>query len=139
MACPFFLPGEPIDGDAWLTPPRLPLGDPCRGTCHAEPDRPVEPPIGDLRSHCNVGYARGQCGRFPAGAEADAVRFSVALHGDDTVQIIYVFEKDYGPLGFGPASYDARERRFAGLPANPILEAQAERFIDSYLRRRTKS
>src|ERR1700739_4113782 len=59
------------------------------------------------REVCNCGYARGRCEHFPAGMEADAVRFSMGP-GE---RLIYIFEKDHAPLEYGeidPAT-DPRE------------------------------
>jgi hypothetical protein len=138
VACPFFFPVERFEDGAWLKPPRLPLGDPCRGVCYA-PGDPATPSTDELRTLCNLGYARGTCTRFPADAEADAIRFSITKDRDETVDLIYIFEKDYGPLRHGTLRYQTAESRLCDAPANPILCAQAERFLESYIRRRTHS
>jgi hypothetical protein len=137
VACPFFHPTEPFEDGAWLTPPRLPLGDPCKGRCTADPGAPVEPPMDDLRRLCNLGYARGACSRFPATAEApDAVRFSVARDRQDLIELIYIVEKDYGPVRHGPLVWETVAGNFTANIDSPALEAQARRFVESYVKRR---
>lgn len=137
MACPFFRPTERLDESAWLKPPRAPLGEPCRGICTAEGSG-FEPGIPALREMCNFGYARGRCARFPAAAECDAVRFSVSSDRESRVNLIFILEKDYAPLRHGAVEYDVRGGRFLTEIEDGSLRAQAQRFLDSYLKRRIK-
>ncbi len=135
MPCPYFLPLEPFRDESWRKPPRVPLGEPCRGNCEAVAPS-VEPEPAELREFCNSGYARGKCCRFPEQAEADAVRFSIDRHEQQEIRLIYVFERDYGPARHGQMAYDANCGRFTEAPDERRLCAQAERFLESYLRRR---
>jgi hypothetical protein len=135
VSCPYFRPVERLEDGAWLRPPRVPLGDPCKGLCEAIAPS-VEPTLEELRSLCNNGYARGRCPRFPQNAEGDAVRFSVASDAPDEVQIVYVLERDYGPIDHGRLVYRP-SGGFVEAPVNGLLLAQAGRFIESYLRRRS--
>jgi hypothetical protein len=105
MACPFFKPARRLDAGGWDPAPRLPLGDAWAGECTAGcAEQPAE---STQREVCNSGYARGRCEHFPAGMEADAVRFSMGVDG----RLIYIFEKDHAPLEHGEidAATDARE------------------------------
>ena len=138
MACPYFYPVERFEDGAWLKPPRLPLGDPCRGACHAATGT-AELSLDELRAFCNVGYARGNCTRFPADAEADAIRFSIAEDHGGIVDVIYIFEREYGPLRHGLARCSAEPSEISDAPDDPILRAQLQRFLESYLRRRTRA
>jgi hypothetical protein len=72
-----------------------------------------------LRDLCNTGYARGRCDRFPAGAFADAVRFSRTADG----RLIYILEKDHAPVEHG-------EMDAARDPREP-LASQARAFLAS--------
>jgi hypothetical protein len=95
MACPLFKPARRLDAGGWDPVPRLPLGDAWAGECTAEcTEQPAE---SIQREVCNCGYARGRCEHFPAGVEADAVRFSMGADG----RLIYIFEKDHAPLEHG--------------------------------------
>jgi hypothetical protein len=112
------------------------LGDPCRGLCEAIAPS-VEPTLEELRSLCNNGYAGGRCPRFPQNAGVDAVRFSVTADTPDEVRLVYVLEKDYGPVDHGHLVY----RLGAGFvepSVHDILLAPAARFMESYLRRRSE-
>ena len=105
MACPLFKPVRRLDAGGWDPAPRLPLGDAWAGECTAGcAEQPAE---STQREVCNCGYARGRCEHFPAGMEADAVRFSMGADG----RLIYIFEKDHAPLEHGKidATTDPRE------------------------------
>ena len=108
--------------DRWIDPPRLPLVDPFDGVCEAELE-PWQPDDSTLRECCNFGYARGLCPRFPAGAPADAVRFTV----DGSGEVRYVFEKEYTPTGHGAAE-----------SASGRLAVQARAFTEAWSRRPRK-
>src|SRR5688572_14336214 len=71
MACPYFLPTAVSE---YLRVARAPLGAVYTGVCHARPE-PVTPEDVVLE-HCNFGYGRDVCPRFPHDATADAVRFT---------------------------------------------------------------
>jgi hypothetical protein len=127
MPCPFFFPVARLDRGDWIHAPRLPLGDPYRGVCHAIPAELFEPPESDQRELCNCGYARGKCGRIPLEAP-DAVRFSVVDDSDGRLKITWVVEKDHMPLDFGIV--ECAEGSMAGF--NALLAAQADAFVRSY-------
>ncbi len=122
-----------------MKPPRLPLGDPCRGLCRAGD---FEPASDELRKFCNVGYARGQCRHFSAipSDAPDAIRFSITSDGGSTLALVYILEKNYSPASHGPLTYDIAARTFAPLnvPAAGTLLAQARMFVESYLSRRVR-
>lgn len=135
MACPFFHPTARFADGAWIQPPRLPLGDPCRGECTATPGAP--PGLDDLRANCNVGYTRDRCERFPRDpALPDAHRFSIESDQTDSIVVVYIEEKDYTPMRFGPLTYRIAGARFEPEPPSANLEAQARMFVASYLERR---
>ena len=120
MACPLFKPARRLDAGGWDPPPRLPLGDAWGGECTAGcAEQPTE---STQREVCNCGYARGRCEHFPAGMEADAVRFSMGPEG----RLIYIFEKDHAPLEHG-------EIDPATDPREP-LASLARAFNESYRR-----
>lgn len=130
MACPYFFPIARFDDHTWAVPPRLPLGDPHTGECRAQAD-PFAPDEVTLRQFCNRGYGRGQCERFPAQGEADAVRFHVTVHRSRTLRIQYVFEKACWPVRHGVLEYSGTVEP----PQDAILDRQVTAFAESYIRR----
>jgi hypothetical protein len=97
-------------------PPRLPLGQAWQGVCVAPGFASQEPEEAEQREICNIGYARGRCGRFPSNAEADAIRFSADREG----ALVFILEKDHAPVRYG---------QVADLRESPLLE-QARAFAD---------
>lgn len=139
MACPFFVPSRRLEIAGWVRPPRLPLGDPFGGACHAHPADIVEPPEARQRELCNCGYARGRCDRFPGNTAADAVRFSVTEDTAARLSLVYVFEKDHAPVEHGTLEYSIPDARVDGPHISGILVQQARAFLESYLSRRARS
>ena len=135
MPCPFFLPCRCLDPGAWVHPPRLPLGDPHAGACHAGPALPHEPPEAHQRELCNYGYARYRCSHFPDDAAADAVRFSIASEAGGRLELIYVIEKDHAPVEHGRLIRLIEEGRWESLHTSELLARQAQAFVESHLRR----
>ena len=138
MACPFFVPSHRLENAGWVRPPRLPLGDPFGGACHARPADIVEPPEAQQRDLCNCGYARGRCDRFPGGSAPDAVRFSVTEDSPARLLVVYVVEKDHAPAAFGTLEYLVSDSHLGGAPISNVLQQQARAFLESYLIRRAR-
>ena len=136
MACPFFAPSRRLENTVWVRPPRYPLGDLFSGTCHASASNLTE---GHHDECCNFGYARGRCDRFPGGAAADAVRFSVTDDTPTKLLVVYVVEKDHAPAEHGTLEYAIDESLLNGPKISNILAQQARAFLESYLRRRALS
>lgn len=115
----------------------LPLGNLWAGVCRATPGEGCAPDADVVRPLCHLGYARGQCPRFPVDdGGADAVRFTI--RGDDgrALRLYYVLERDHHPLAHGSLEYSLAGAAFANAPANPIVCRQAEAYVASYLRRK---
>jgi hypothetical protein len=108
----------------------LPLGDWWQGVCHAAGQDEI-----DL-AHCNMGYARGKCPRFPQDDGPDAIRFTISRHDDTLVRIYYVAERDHHPFEQGPFEYSLSSHALADPPAQATLARQAEAYVESYLRRK---
>ncbi|MBZ5677231.1 MAG: hypothetical protein LAP61_23550 [Acidobacteriia bacterium] len=139
MACPFFVPSRRLENAGWIRPPRLPLGDPFAGACHAQPADIVEPPEAQQRELCNCGYARTRCDRFPGGSAPDAVRFSVTDDAPARLLVVYVVEKDHAPVAHGTLEYSISDASLDGPHLSDVLLRQARAFLDSYLHRRSRS
>jgi hypothetical protein len=136
MACPYFYPVERFEDREWPTPPRLPLGDPFHGMCLVDPTRETRPDMDTVRHHCNLGYARGKCPRFPNDSGPDAVRFMVAGDQERVLKLQYVVEKDHAPLEHGPLEYSLEGGRFLVGHSSELLRRQAQAYVESYLRRK---
>jgi hypothetical protein len=136
VACPFFVPSRRLEIAGWVRPPRLPLGDPFLGACHAQLADIVEPPESRQREVCNCGYARGRCDRFPGDSPGDAVRFSVTGDTLARLSVIYVVEKDHAPARHGTLEYVVGDARLEGPGMSEVLLQQARAFLESYLSRR---
>ena len=136
MACPFFMPSRRLEHVGWVVPPRLPLGDPWGGTCHAHADDIIEPPDLQQRELCNCGYARARCERFPGGESADAIRFSITGDTGGVIKMVYIIEKDHAPAAHGVLQFpEAGE--VTGVSA--LIAQQARAFLESYLHRRARA
>ena len=114
----------------------LPLGDWWKGVCHAMPGAPQEAGGSWCDTTCNLGYARGECARFPEGEGPDAVRFTISSHENATVGIYYALERDHHPFAHGRLEYSTTARAFATPPETATLARQAEAYVESYLRRK---
>jgi hypothetical protein len=130
------MPSRRLEHVGWVRPPRLPLGDPWGGTCHARADDIVEPPDLRQRELCNCGYARTRCDRFPGGEAADAMRFSITGDSGGVIRMVYIVEKDHAPASHGVLEFPA-SGEITGV--SYLLAEQAKAFLRSYLHRRTRS
>jgi len=128
VACPYFHPGEPFPEDAHLRQGRFPLGAAYKGTCRALPDEAFEPDEETLRSFCNFGYGREACPRFPSSSEADAVRFSLVSRPDETMSVVFVYERDFAPVRHGTLMN-------GDSSGSDCLARQAEVFAANYSRK----
>lgn len=132
MACPFFVPTEPLNGGLWPHPARLPLGRGWIGVCAAGAES-VRPNDEDLTHHCNLGYAR--CGRLPKDRDADAIRFSVAAASGSSIVVDFVCERDHLPGAHGRLHFDS-----TGECADPHLDLRIRRlascFVAGYIERK---
>ena len=114
----------------------LPLGDLWTGICCAVKDHPWQPGPDRLPMMCNLGYARGQCDRFPATDGPDAVRFTISHDQGSTVRVYYVLERDHHPFAHGALEYSRALRTFVPSSAGHAVIRQAEAYVASYLRRK---
>ena len=135
MSCPFFLPTEEFKEWAWHARPRLPLGDPWRGTCTAPGHDGQAPADEQLKHGCNLGYAK-QCPWLPPKRSADKVAFSLARDKDEGILIYYVLEIDHTPGEHGTLLYDARTQGWIKPHPDARIQRQAECYLDSYLKRK---
>jgi hypothetical protein len=134
MACPYFCPVEAKTEGTGLAEAMLPLGDLWEGVCCAVPDLPRAAEAAQWPL-CNLGYARGQCPRFPASAETDAVRFALRTVDADELLILYSVERDHHPYQNGLLCYSISQGSLTGVTIAQTLQTQAEAYARSFLRR----
>lgn len=127
MACPFFLPSNPLSG---ALPVAAPLGDLHAGTCVEAPDAAIDDAI--LRRCCNTGYARAECPRA-ARAEVDAARFLIRSDRNGMVEVAWAQERDHHPSGVGTRLYSP-ELAASTAP----LDRQIAAFATCYLRQKRR-
>ena len=135
MPCPYFIPTERFDDAGFAHPARLPLGAGYRGLCGAPGHDGATPTDEELKTNCNLGYARA-CSRLPQDRLSDAVRFSVLRDRDGQIAIGYVSELNYLPREHGNLQYDSLLQRWLSLHSEARVQALAECFLQSYLARR---
>lgn len=138
MPCPYFIPTERFDDGGFAHPARLPLGAGYRGICGAPGHDGSAPSDEELKSNCNLGYARN-CPRLPVERPADAVRFSVLRDRDGQIAIGYVAELNYLPREHGSLQYDSLLKRWLSLHPEERVQALAECFLQSYLEKRSQA
>jgi hypothetical protein len=139
MACPYFFPTEPRVCANTPQQAMLPLGGTWTGFCRAVPEgvRPPEDAI--VRSLCNLGYARGNCSRFPSDAGPDAVRFTISRDDGEALKLYYVVERDHHPFSHGPLEYSMAREAFADPSPGETICRQANAYVQSYLRRKMEA
>ncbi len=135
MACPYFRAVKPRRQTDRSRSSMLPLGDAWDGDCRAIPDSPSQPDEVTLLSCCNMGYARGCCARFPAGAGPDAARFTIAADGPETLRVYYVLERNHHPWSHGPLEFSRTGFAVANPSASEATLGLAHAYVESYLRR----
>ncbi len=137
MACPFFMPEQRFDFD-WLFPQRLPLGAGWTGTCTAPGHEGSRPGEEELRSACNIGYAKA-CSRLPADRSADAVRFAIGEKSDGIVRVLFACERAFLPAGHGVLLYEKANGRWIQRHENACVQRMAECYLQAQMERRSRS
>ena len=132
MACPWFLPQQPMPQSHTGPAPRTPLGELWNGLCCASGNQAEV-------SHeaCNSGYARSRCSHFPAESPHDAVRFHVAGENGDLIRLQYIYEREWWPGEHGVLEYSRARGEVAPENGNGLLGRQAAAFAESWIRRTT--
>jgi hypothetical protein len=125
------MPDRQFDGD-WPFPQRLPLGAGWSGICTAAHSE-VRPSEQELKTGCNVGYARA-CSRLPQERAADAVRFAKGDEHDGLVHIRFAYERDYLPAGHGELIYETVAHRWQTAHDDACLLRMAECYLEARLR-----
>ena len=130
------MPSQRRDDLLWPFPSRLPLGAGFGGSCSAPGHEGAAPTDDELKSGCNLGYAR--CGRLPHDREADCVRYVVSLDSAERIVIAWTSELKHAPGQQGRAEFDCATRSFAQPCSDPRIQKQVECYLESYLTRRAR-
>lgn len=137
MACPFFMPEQRFDSD-WPFPQRLPLGAGWTGVCTAPGHEGSRPSDEELKSGCNLGYAKG-CQRIPAERPADAVRFALGEESDGIVRVLFACERAFLPASNGVLLYDKVSGQWNQKHENACVQRMAECYLQAQKERRSGS
>ena len=134
VACPFFMPQQRLDRD-WRFPQRLPLGAGWSGTCTVPGHEGCQPSDDELKSCCNLGYARG-CSRLPRERHADAVRFALGEECGGVLRVRYACELDYLPAGHGELLYETATGSWRERHPDARIQRMAECYVEVQLEKR---
>jgi hypothetical protein len=135
LACPFFMPTERFEAIAAPHRARLPLGDGWGGVCTAPGHENAQPDSACLSECCNLGYAKS-CPRLPVERAWDAVRVSVAQDRGDSIQLLYVGEREHRPAGHGMLEFDTLQGSWRCPHPDRRIQRMAECYLEVYLSRR---
>ncbi len=143
MACPFFMPMEKLEKEAWPHASRLPLGCGWSGHCTAPGHENETPTREEMRDFCNLGYAE-KCTRLPRERVWDSVRFAVrtvssANNGSGgRIQVHYVCEREHRPAGHGFLECNLADGSWPERHEDSRVQRMAECFLSAYLARRKR-
>lgn len=134
MACPFFMPEQRFYGD-WPFPQRLSLGAGWSGQCTAPGHDGAHPSDEELKSGCNLGYAKS-CSRLPQERPADAVRFALGEERDGVLRVLFITERAYLPASHGGLLYEKRSATWLRKHEDACVQRMAECYVQAQLERR---
>jgi hypothetical protein len=137
VACPFFLPERRLEAD-WPFPQRLPLGAGWSGVCTAPGQEGARPSEDELKSGCNLGYAKS-CSRLPADRHADAVRFALGEEREGLLHVRFASELAYLPAAHGELLYEKITATWVKKHDNACVQRMAECYVEMQLARRGQS
>ena len=134
VACPYFMPERRFESD-WPFPRRLPLGAGWTGTCAAPGYEGAQPSDEEIKSGCNMGYAK-TCHRLPANRSADAVRFALGEERDGVLHVLFACERSYLPAGHGELLYEKASKHWLQRHDNACVQRLAECYVQAQMERR---
>lgn len=137
MACPYFMPEHRLESD-WPFPQRLPLAAGWSGCCTAPGQDGARPCEDELKSGCNMGYAKN-CSRLPADRHADAVRFVLGEESDGVLHVRFACELAYLPASHGELLYKKGSATWTVKHEDARIQRMAECYVQVQLERRSES
>ena len=129
------MPDQRLEGD-WPFPRRLPLGGGWAGTCMAPGHEGTRPGDEELKSGCNIGYARNCC-RLPRERAADAVRFAMGEERDGVLHVLYAYERECLPAGAGELLFETATETCREPHSDACLQRMAECYVQIQRSRRS--
>lgn len=129
---------EALLNSEWPFPQRLPLGGGWSGACTAPGHEGLRPSDDELKSGCNLGYAK-TCNRLPAERHADAVRFALGEERDGVLRVLFACERDYLPASHGELLYNAASGTWLHAHHDPRVQRMAECYVQAQKARRGSS
>jgi hypothetical protein len=130
------MPEQRFDSD-WPFPQRLPLAAGWSGTCTAPGHDGVRPSDNELKSGCNLGYAK-HCGRLPANRHADAVRFILGEECDGVLHVRFASELAHQPASHGELLYEKASSTWPRKHDDARIQRMAECYVQVQLERRSQ-
>ena len=137
MACPYFMPEQRFESD-WPFPQRLPLAAGWSGSCTAPGHDGARPCEDELKSGCNIGYAKN-CSRLPVDRHADAVRFVLGEEADGVLHVRYACERSHLPASHGELLYKKSSGTWLAKHDDLRIQRMAECYLQVQLERRCQS
>lgn len=136
MACPFFMPEQRMES-TWPFPQRLPLAAGWSGMCTAPGHDGAYPSDDELKSGCNLGYAKN-CARLPAARHADAIRFALGEDCNGVLHVRFASELAYLPASHGELLYDKASATWLSRHEDLRVQRMAECYLQTQLERRAQ-
>jgi hypothetical protein len=136
VACPFFMPEQRFESD-WPFPQRLPLAAGWSGMCTAPGHDGVHPSDDELRSGCNLGYAKN-CTRLPAARHADAVRFALGEESSGVLHVRFASELAHLPASHGELLYEKASATWLSSHEDARVQRMAECYVQVQLQKRQR-
>jgi hypothetical protein len=136
VACPFFMPERRFTSD-WPFPQRLPLAAGWSGMCTAPGHDGAHPSEDELKSGCNLGYAKN-CSRLPANRHADAVRFALGEECNGVLHVRFASELAHLPASHGELLYEKASATWLSRHEDARVQRMAECYVQVQLERRAQ-
>ena len=88
-----------------------------------------------IRENCNLGYAAA-CPHLPRQRDWDAVRFAVAVAGEEEITLRYTCEMDHAPVADGTLTYEVPAERWHNAHTDARINRLAASYLHAYRVRR---
>jgi hypothetical protein len=127
------MPEQHLEAD-WPFPQRLPLAAGWSGVCTAPGHDGARPSEAELKSGCNLGYAKN-CSWLPADRHADAVRFALGDECNGVLHVRFASELAYLPASSGELLYRTSSETWLLKHEDARVQRMAECYVQAQLQR----